>query len=286
MQMVISRDIRDYCERVMPSLLLSEVQNNLPVGILQRGLRAEEENDWLMARLEDEAGQDVLIALMTPPHNLILVCPGGGAPQAAVRVLAEKLRERAVDVPGVFAEKALSHAFAQAYCAAAGLRYEVQMNERVYRLDAVADIPHVGALRPAEERDMHFLPYWLKAFEDECLGAQGPLDAQGARAGIERGELFLLEADGRPVSLVGSTRQMPGGRSVGPVYTPPYLRGNGFASCAVAQISRLILARGNAYCALFTDLSNPISNSIYQKVGYRPICDYMQARFDPAAERP
>lgn len=286
MQMVISRDIRGYCERVMPSLLLSEVQNNLPVGILQRGLQQEEENDWLMARLEDDAGQDVLIALMTPPHNLVLVCPGGGAPQDAVRMLAGQLCERAVDVPGVFAEKELSHAFAQAYCAAAGLRYEVQMNERVYRLDAVADIPQVGALRPAGERDMYFLPYWLKAFEDECLGTQGPLDAQGTRASIERGELFLLEADGRPVSLVGSTRQMPGGRSVGPVYTPPYLRGNGFASCAVAQISRLILARGNAYCALFTDLSNPISNSIYQKVGYRPICDYMQARFEPAAERP
>lgn len=72
---------------------------------------------------------------------------------------------------------------------------------------------------------------------------------------------------------------MPHGRSVGPVYTPPYFRGKGYATSAVAQLSRLLLRQGNDYCALFADLSNPISNHVYQKIGYRPLCDYAQITF-------
>ncbi len=32
---------------------------------------------------------------------------------------------------------------------------------------------------------------------------------------------------------------------------------------------------------LFTDLSNPTSNSIYQKIGYRPVCDFTEYIFSP-----
>ena len=64
------------------------------------------------------------------------------------------------------------------------------------------------------------------------------------------------------------------------VYTPPAYRRRGYATANVAAVSQRALEAGHAYCCLFTDLANPISNSIYQKIGYRPICDFAEYRFD------
>ena len=126
---------------------------------------------------------------------------------------------------------------------------------------------------------MHYLPFWMKAFTDECFHENAPLDEASARYCVDRGMMYILEDGGQPVSMAGSSRQMPHGRAVGPVYTPPYLRGKGYATACVALLSRLILEKGNDYCALFTDLENPISNSIYQKIGYYPICDFREIKF-------
>ena len=41
----------------------------------------------------------------------------------------------------------------------------------------------------------------------------------------------------------------------------------------VAAWTSELLRRGARRCALFTDLANPTSNSIYQAVGYRPVGD-------------
>jgi predicted GNAT family acetyltransferase len=63
------------------------------------------------------------------------------------------------------------------------------------------------------------------------------------------------------------------GMTVGGVYTPPELRGKGYATSCVAELSRNILQSGKKFCVLTTDLANPTSNSIYIKIGYKPIGD-------------
>lgn len=64
------------------------------------------------------------------------------------------------------------------------------------------------------------------------------------------------------------------------VYTPPYFRGNGYATSCVAQISQMALDKGFTRCVLYTDLLNPISNSIYLKIGYRAVCDSLMLKFE------
>ena len=63
------------------------------------------------------------------------------------------------------------------------------------------------------------------------------------------------------------------------VYTPPELRGHGYASAVVAALSQRLLDAGHQYCALYTDLANPTSNSIYQKIGYTPVSDAVEYAF-------
>jgi predicted GNAT family acetyltransferase len=38
---------------------------------------------------------------------------------------------------------------------------------------------------------------------------------------------------------------------------------------------------GARHVVLFTDLANPVSNSIYPKIGYRPVHDAVNVAFDP-----
>jgi predicted GNAT family acetyltransferase len=59
---------------------------------------------------------------------------------------------------------------------------------------------------------------------------------------------------------------------IGPVYTPPEHRGHGWASNAVAEVSRRVQAHGVRVC-LFTDQANPTSNKLYAALGYRPVVD-------------
>jgi predicted GNAT family acetyltransferase len=68
---------------------------------------------------------------------------------------------------------------------------------------------------------------------------------------------------------------------VGPVYTPPACRGRGYASAAVASLSQRLLDDGASRCMLFTDLSNPTSNKIYDALGYRRFADWEERRFLP-----
>jgi len=66
---------------------------------------------------------------------------------------------------------------------------------------------------------------------------------------------------------------------VGPVYTPPELRGHGYASAATAEVSRAALAAGAEEVLLYTDLANPVSNAIYQRIGYQQVEDRVVLSF-------
>src|SRR5438876_114270 len=79
-----------------------------------------------------------------------------------------------------------------------------------------------------------------------------------------------------PVALTSVVGHTPHGARIGAVYTPPELRRRGYATALVADVSRRQLAEGKRFCFLFTDLANPISNSIYPKVGYRPVADFRE----------
>ena len=79
--------------------------------------------------------------------------------------------------------------------------------------------------------------------------------------------------------MVRKAGKTPNGIGINNVYTPPSLRRKGYATECVAKLSKQILEESNDYCFLFTDLSNPVSNSIYQKIGYRAVIDVDEIKF-------
>lgn len=74
------------------------------------------------------------------------------------------------------------------------------------------------------------------------------------------------------VNNVISTVADRAARCGAPVYTPAERRGHGYASAAVAQVSRRLLAEGARVC-LFTDRANPVSNHVYAELGFTAVTD-------------
>ncbi|MDP9445286.1 MAG: hypothetical protein M3P83_13395 [Actinomycetota bacterium] len=64
------------------------------------------------------------------------------------------------------------------------------------------------------------------------------------------------------------------------MYTPPRHRAAGSVRRSPLHVrpTRWISARPASY--LFTDLANPTSNSIYHRIGYRPVRDHQTVRFE------
>jgi predicted GNAT family acetyltransferase len=84
---------------------------------------------------------------------------------------------------------------------------------------------------------------------------------------------------GQTVSCAAIMRQTPNIGIVGLVFTPTELRGQGFASGCVWNLSSFILNSGLRYAGLFTDVSNPVSNEIYKKIGYLPFSEFLDVNF-------
>lgn len=86
------------------------------------------------------------------------------------------------------------------------------------------------------------------------------------------------------MSIAASAGPTPNGIRIGPVYTPPEHRGRGYASAVTAAASQTELGMGRRFIFLFTDLSNPTSNKIYQQIGFEPVIDVDQLQFVPIGE--
>jgi len=156
------------------------------------------------------------------------------------------------------------------------------VHERVYALRKVLRPSQPpGRMRLAGLDERELMATWLFNFQrDANTGDHGTLEElrEAAQLKIQDQNFFVWD-DGGPVALAGKTRPTPNGCCIGPVYTPLEFRRRGYATALTAALSQLLLDSGKQFTALFTDLSNPVSNSIYQKIGYRPVCDFDEYKF-------
>jgi GNAT superfamily N-acetyltransferase len=242
------------------------------------GAEPEPERSPLLGWWTGPAGQVGGAFLHTPPFPLLLTSV---TPPAAAD-LALTLAGR--PLAGVNAVPAVAEKFAGAWRDATGCDAHVHRCQRLYRLAELSwpDPAPGGAPRVAIDSDAALLADWFTAFSLEVDDIGGTDEAATVADRLSYQGITVWEADDVPASIAGLTRQVAGMVRVGPVYTPPELRGHGYASAATAAVSRQALDAGAAEVLLFTDLANPVSNSIYQRIGYRAVEDRTVLAFDAA----
>ena len=96
------------------------------------------------------------------------------------------------------------------------------------------------------------------------------------------GDRFVLwDVDGTPVSMAMLRAPAAGVSRIGPVFTPLARRGNGYGSAVTAAAADLAHRSGTPDVVLFADLANPVSNAIYQRIGFEPVGDSVRIDFTP-----
>jgi predicted GNAT family acetyltransferase len=274
-------DAGEFLRDAGPLLLPSEPRENLIFGIageiVTQPDRYDEQRFWVV----EDTGAPVAAALRTPPFNLVLAQPRGAAALAA---LVEAIDD---ELPGVVGGRPEVDEFARLWAERHAIEPQVLREQGIYSLEHVQPVPEAaGRSRDATEDDLPLLLNWMDAFGREALGEEDPGRVESRRfvehrLRAEEGGFVLWEDSGEPVSLSGWGGPTPNGIRIGPVYTPPALRGRGYATSLVAQLSQRLLDGGLRFCFLFTDLANPTSNRIYERIGYVRVGESAMLAFEP-----
>ncbi len=285
----IFTDLDEFYKISMPFLLENEAENNLLLGILgalKTDIRAydPEEDPVLIIIFEKE--EISLVSIRTPPHFQIISLTKN---LEVITALVDLLLEENQEIPGVIGFKEGVEVFINLWAAKKGKRPVLATNERIYQLTEVnPNIESINSFENALEEDKELLISWGQSFIKEIL-KDAPHDyisrsvqriAPMMERSLQKKDIFVLKVDERIVSIARASRGTPNGLAVTLVYTPPQYRNNGYATELVARLCSLILERGKKYCYLFTDLANPTSNSVYMQIGFKPIIDVDEYRFE------
>jgi len=261
---------REFLDATEPFLLGAEVENSLILGIA-RELMADSSGLAVTPYLAavHDADEVCTAALRTLRTKLAVT---RATRNEALPVLAADVQSVAPNLFGVLGPEPSAHVFANELAALRGARATRTLSQRIFELRKVVPpaSPPPGVLRQASSDEAKLLMEWVAGFLTEVRDAGNPEALVGER--LRRGQLFVWD-DGAPRTMAAWAGKTLHGVRVNFVYTPPESRGRGFASACVAALSQRLLDEGNEFCCLYTDLSNPISNSIYQKIGYRPVSD-------------
>ncbi|GIO53078.1 GNAT family N-acetyltransferase [Paenibacillus cineris] len=300
MHVVQFQDPEAFLEHTEPVLLENELLNNFPLGILYRLVSTMKEEGGIPRHGEGssrlflatvQSGEQPLLILIQTLSHLILYASGevGGSDQLRAccsEAVDYIIRQGEVSqIPSIIGLTSTAQVFAEVWRDKTGISYHVGMNQRIYRCTNVNPISESGGqLREAGPDDIPLITNWVLEFSREALEPIPQEDAERiARRGVSLSSLYIWD-DGGPVSMVQKSRPTQRGIVVTLVYTPPELRGRGYASSSVAELTRRLLSSDYEFTCLYTDLSNPVSNHIYMNIGYEPAADSIVYVFDRTGE--
>lgn len=269
--------LQAFCDRAQDYLLQYEAEHNLLLGILHTLRHYPDRDPELPYLAIAEADHQVLaVAICTPPYKLVL---SKAIDLDALKLIAYDIQEYGKPVPGVSGLVAEVATFLQIWQTLTGQAYRRAMEMRIHQLTHVQPVATAkGHLRLATEGDRPLLLDWFRAFVAEIGEVVSETPERMVDGGLKRQSVYLWE-DGTPVSWASGGQSLPTAARIGPVYTPPEYRRNGYATACVAALSQKLLDQGCDRCFLFTDLANPTSNHIYKQIGYHPVCDWHDYSF-------
>jgi uncharacterized protein len=268
MQVTLTESPAELAERA-ENLFGARIEHNILATVMGFARRRAGQGS-LFALVEDPAGEVVGAALRMPPRRML----ASVMDEEASAALLEAWLPNDPGLPGVGGPRDVARAIAREWQRRTGGRTELAMAEALHALDTVTDParPAPGSLRAAADADRELLLQWM----DDFLSGEGLHDDPAPM--IDSRQMHIWD-DGGPVSVLGSSPPVAGGVRIGPVYTPVEYRGRGYATSAVAAVSKQLLDQGAQRCLLFTDLANPTSNKIYASVGYRRVAEWEELTF-------
>ncbi|WP_426104405.1 GNAT family N-acetyltransferase [Massilia sp. TSP1-1-2] len=143
--------------------------------------------------------------------------------------------------------------------------------------------------RVAVESDFEHLVAWRYAFRQATLN-----DAPGEKtmltsgadiaALLPAGSLFILEGE-QALACCSFNARLPRMVQIGNVWTPPALRGHGYARAVVAGALAIARDAGVVEAVLATGRSNAAAQAAYRAIGFNVVGDYATVTLAPWTTR-
>jgi predicted GNAT family acetyltransferase len=270
MQVAFEKNPKDFLKKYGAYLAQHEAEHNLIFSLCQTAEQRVAKGGDAGIQLTGMTGDEgvVMVAVQTPPHNLVL--SRASAPD--VDKLAETLANQNFRFPGIVGPSDVAHAFADKWAALTGQKPVEFMDQIIYSLTKVLmPDPVEGQMRPAKPAEAKTIAQWIAKFTEDALPKSEHLSdgaaLKRAEDMIAAGRMYVWDVKGRAVAQASVSGTDAVAR-ISMVYTPPEDRGHGYAKAVVANLSEMQLKAGKKMCCLYADARNPVSNSIYRKIGY------------------
>jgi len=251
----------DFVARHFPVLERDSVRHNLILGLVEEERSADE------ARLATyDLGAAGACAVRFPGRSVVLSDLDEGACHRLAERLLPLRPEGAVGPDGT----ALAYA---ARAAALGERFAEPVPQAILALEGAPRHPRPsGRPRLAAPEAAVLVADWIAAFHREAgLSHELPERADLLRsAGRERYFLWTVEA--RPVAMARIARRTRFCGCIGPVYTDPADRSQGYGAAITAHVAERLAAEGRV-AALYVDRRNAAALRCYDKLGFRTNCE-------------
>jgi predicted GNAT family acetyltransferase len=276
---LICMEIRvQYSEDAVQALSLASeflrsrpVLHNLILTLLNSRIDRPEPGRYWTASVEGQVQGVVFQSPLTRPALL------SSMNLKIVEALVDAIADHGVSLPGVNGDAATAASFAGRWTERCKTPAVPATGTRLYELKALARArPVTGVLRQAVGSDREIAIRWVREFSIEINEPDGDFEAV-TDEWLATGQIWLWENDG-PVSMAVCRKPVEGVIRVSGVYTPLERRRHGYAEACVCEVSRRITEAGHRG-ALYTDLANPTSNSIYLRIGYRAVAECLLYRF-------
>ena len=239
--------------------------------VMELGARHGER--FFVAYIDDSESELVGSAIYVDSKALFLAV----MPPAAASALALHLRANEVGLTGVIGRRDLLQPFTDSFAQ----QFSTHVDLMLYQLMTTPDYGRAsGEVRVATMHDLDLLVQWHREFELEVgmVTVATPLEERVALR-INNQQLVVWIDAGRAVSAAGANPLPAASARIGPVYTPPELRGRGYAQAVTAAASEHVQRDGPRTVFLFTDAVNPASNKAYQRIGFVHVADHAHLVF-------
>ena len=262
-------NVSEFLDENETQMLKNESMNNLILGLSNSILKQERNAKSPMFLSVLDNSKIIGQAIRTDPEKPLGITD---LSEEAIESLVKHLNKESIVLQSVIGPSISSEAFAAAY----DEDNKLEMHQGVYEARSITTPPnqHQMSLIVVNEGRREKARDFMRGFIRDCFptekrheeGLEEMLDRRIRNRSLH----FLIDTEGTPCSMAALSRESRNASTLSLVYTPDHLRGKGYGSLVTALLSQKLIKR-KPICNLYTDLLNPTSNSIYQKIGFKKV---------------
>ena len=262
-------------------LIKEEWINNLMIKNISYGLENNYDG-WIFGNLLNNEKIDIIF-LHRRPWKLLIYSLNNENLDNKLKFLSEEIYKVDNDLNGVNAETEISQKFSKFYCQLSNKKFEEKMKLRILVLTKInpGELNNNLNFRKAELKDKIVLKKYIYDMIYEVFGKKKEHEEiESSFQKVMKSGFYIIENIGNIVSQAAVNANLINGKSLGCVYTPREERNKGYCYNLIYRLCEDLLKKGeNKFICLYTDDTNPISNHIYEKVGFERKMDCIEMDF-------